>query len=258
MIGATEKGDIVMRTKLFLATILAFAPLPALADVTAHYTVGGKELVVEVDEGGNSRLDFGGKVAIIRRDNVDYIVIDDKDGPKVFELQAMVELMKGILPKSQDANAEKIEFGVVPGPAPATVAGHSGSLWLLSMVKGPEADAKRHVEIVMSADPQLAPVGLVFGRTADVFLEFMGSFIPESTQFGATARSILAKGAPLRIQPIDPDKKEEVLLELTSVDTAEIDAKRFELPAPVTPSDEIFGSMDSLMKAGSGKIENLP
>jgi hypothetical protein len=249
-----------MRTKLFLATILALAPMPALADVTAHYSVEGKELVVEVDDGGNSRIGVAGKFAIIRRDGVDYMVVEDKTGPKVFELQGIVDLLKGILPKpsAEDAAKEKVEFGVIPGSGSVTIAGRTGTSWLMSMLKGPEEDRKRQVEIVMSADPQLVPVGQVFARTADVFLEFMGSFIPESTQFGATTRGLLAKGAPLRIHPIDPAKPAKLKFELTAVDTAEIDAKHFELPAPVTPTDEILGSMGELMKPGGGAVKDLP
>lgn len=251
-----------MRTKLFLAALLTLAPLPALADVTARYDVDGKELVVEVDDGGNSRIGLAGKFAVIRRDGVDYLVVEDKTGPKVFELQGIVTLIKGFLPKPkpEDAAKEKVEFGVVPGPGTATVAGRTGTILMMSMLKGPEEDRKRQVEIVMSQDPQLAPVGLVVARTADVFLDFMGTFIPESTQFGATARGILAKGAPLRIHPIDPAKPAKMRFELTAVDTAEIDAKHFELPAAVTPTEEILGSMSALMNSGSpdGKVETLP
>ncbi|NYT41225.1 hypothetical protein HZY97_10690 [Sphingomonas sp. R-74633] len=249
-----------MRTKLFLSALLALAPMPALADVTARYEIDGKQLVVEIDDGGNSRIAVADKFAIIRRDGVDYVVVDDKGGPKVFELQGIVDLLKSILPKLKPedaANKDKVEFGVVAGDANVTVAGRSGAVWLLSMLKAPDADVKRHVEIVMSADPQLAPVGALFARTADIALDFMGGFIPESTQFGTTTRGILAKGAPLRIHPVDPAKPEKVILELTAVDTAEIDPKHFELPAPVTPTDEIFGSMDSLMKPG-GALQNLP
>ncbi len=249
-----------MRTGLFLAALLALAPSPALADVTARYAVGGKELVVEVDDGGNSRFEVGGKFTIIRRDGTDYIVIQEKDGPKVFEMAGLVELMKGILPKTPEAaEKEKIAFGAVAGTDPITIAGIAGAVWQMRMLEGPADDRKRYVEIVTSADPRLAPVGQVFGRTADVALEFMANFIPESSLFGGTVREILAKGAPLRVQPVDPAKKEEMLLEFKSLDTAEIDAKHFELPAPVTSIDEIFGSMDALMKPGAGgAIKDLP
>ena len=248
----------MLRTKLFPAALLALAPSPALADVTARYGVDGKELVVEVDEGGNSRVELAGKFAIIRRDGTDYLVVHEKAGPKVFEFQAVAALFKTALPKAAAPEAEKMRFGIEPGPASAAVAGRVGSVWLLRMVEGTERNRKQHVEIVMSPDPQLAPVGQAIARAADVALDFMGGFLPESTQFGASARAILAKGAPRRGQPIDSGKPDKTGRELRAVDGAEIDPGHFVLPAPVTPTEEIFGSMDALMRPGAGKIENLP
>lgn len=245
----------MFRTTLFLAALLA--PLPALADVTARYGVDGKELVVEADEGGNSRVELAGKFAIIRRDGADYVVLYGKTGPKVFELQALATLFKAMLPKA--AEKEKVQFGVEPGTAPATVAGRTGSVWLMRMLAGPEKDHKRHIEIVTSADPQLAPIGRIVARAADLALDFMAGFIPESTQFGAAARCILAKGALLRIQPVDSGVPGKAVFELRSVDSATIDPKHFELPGPVTSAEEVFGAMDGLARPdGGGKIENLP
>lgn len=250
----------MLGARLFLAALLALAPLPALADVTARYGLDGdKELVVEAAEGGNSRVELPGKFAIIRRDGADYVVLYGKTGPKVFELQAMVVLMKAMLPKAAAAEAGKTRFVAEPGPAPAVVAGRTGSIWLLRMLEGPERDRKGHVEIVTSSDAQLAPIGRTVARAAEVALDFMAGFIPESTQFGAAARDILAKGTPLRIQPVDAGKPGKAVLALRSVDTATIDPKHFELPAPVVPAEEVFGAMGGLAQPGAGgKIGDLP
>ncbi|MBN8810485.1 MULTISPECIES: hypothetical protein [unclassified Sphingomonas] len=249
----------MLRTMLFLAVPLALAPLPALADMTARYGVDGKELVVEADEGGNSRVELAGKFAIVRRDGADYVVLYGKTGPKVFELQAMAALFKAMLPKAAEAAKEKVEFGLEAGPASATVAGRTGSVWLMRMLAGPGKDRKRHIEIVTSADPQLAPIGRIVARAADLALDFMAGFIPESTQFGTTARGLLAKGTLLRIQPVDSGVPGKIVFELRSVDTAAIDPKHFELPGPVASAEEVFGAMDGLAPpGGGGKIENLP
>ncbi len=251
----------MLGARLFLAALLALAPLPALADVTARYGMDGdKELVVEAAEGGNSRVELPGKLAIIRRDGADYVVLYGKTGPKVFELQAMVGLMKAMLPKAAAAaEAGKVRFVAEPGPASATVAGRTGSAWLLRMLEGPGQEHKGDVEIVTSSDPQLAPIGRIVARAAEVALDFMAGFIPESTQFGAAARDILARGTPLRIQPVDAGKPGKTVLVLRSVDTAAIDPKHFELPAPVIPAEGVFGAMDGLAQPGAGgKIENLP
>lgn len=259
MITAIDKGDFVMRTKLFLAAILAFAPLPALADVTAHYAVGNKELLVEVDDGGNSRIGVDDKFAIIHRDGVDYVVFTDKDGSKVFELQAMVDLVKGIIPKTEDPKTKDMQFGIAPGAA-ITVAGQPGTAWKLLMVKGDAESMKKHIELVVGADPKLAPVGDVFRRAVATLNDFLGVLFPAETGFSARLTELFGKGTPLRITPVEQGaaKPEGPLIELKSLDTAEIDARHFELPAPVTPSEEILGSMDSLMKPGGGKIQNLP
>lgn len=249
-----------MRTRLFLATLLALAPMPALADVTAHYSAGGKELVIEVDEGGNSRLDVGGKFTIIHRDGTDYVVVPDKDGPKVFELQAMVDLVKGFIPKTEDPKAKEFQFALAPGAATA-IAGQQGDAWKLLMVKGDDDSKKKHIEMVVSADPRLSPVGDVFRRAIGTVTSFFGAMFPEETGFSARLTELFAKGTPLRVTPIEEGaaKPEGPLIEFKSLGTAEIDAKHFELPAPVTSADEIFGAMDALMKPNAGgAIKDLP
>lgn len=253
------KWGIPMRTKLFLATILAFAPLPAFADVTAHYAVGNKELVVEVDEGGNSRLDVGGKFAIIHRDGTDYIAVTDKEGTKVFELKAMVDLVKGFIPKTADAKDKDLQFGLAPGGAVA-IAGQQGAAWNLLLVKGDAESMKKHIEMVVSADPKLAPVGDTFRRLIGTVTDFFGLMFPQETGFSARMTELFGKGTPLRITPVEEGaaKPEGPIIELKSLDTTEIDAKHFELPAPVTSADEIFGAMGSLMNSGSDKVPNLP
>jgi hypothetical protein len=249
-----------MRTSLFLAALLTLAPLPALADVTARYNAGGKELVIEVDDGGNSRLDVAGKFSIIHRDGVDYIAVTDKEGTKVFELQAMVDLVKGFIPKVEDPKAKEFQFGIAPG-AGVLVGGQQGEAWKLLMLKGDEASKKKHIELVVSGDAKLVPVGEVFRRAIGTANGFLGAFFPEETGFSARLTELFAKGTPLRITPIEDGaaKQDKPLIEFTSLDTADIDAKRFELPAPVTSADEIFGAMDALMKPDAGgAIKDLP
>lgn len=251
----------MFRNKLLLAALLALAPSPALADITARYSAGGKELVVEVDEGGNSRVEVGGKFAIIHRDGTDYIAVTDKEGTKVFELQAMVDLIKGFIPRSEDPKAKEFQFGIAPGAAVA-VGGQQGEAWKLLMVQGDAASKKKHIELVVSTDARLAPVGEVFRRAIGTINSFFGALFPEETGFSARLTELFGKGTPLRITPVEEGaaKPEGPLIEFKALDTAEIDAKHFELPAPVTSADEIFGAMDSLMKpgAGGGAIKDLP
>jgi hypothetical protein len=246
-----------MRAKPFLAALLALAPTPALADVTAQYAVGNKTLTVEVDDGGNSRLAIGGKFAVVRRDSVDYLVVYDPSGAKVFKLDEMAAMIKEFIPKSPP-EGEKMKFAVLAGAAPATVAGRSGAIWLLAMPDGPEGGRNRQVEFVMSADPVLAPVAAVFTRTVGSALDLASNMFPEETLFAASVRTIFAKGAPLRVTPRDPAKPEGPLIEFQSASTAEIDAKHFELPAPVTDASEIMGALGGMMGGDKGPVAPLP
>lgn len=247
----------MIHTRL-LAALLVLAPSPALADVTARYAASGKELVVEVDDGGNSRVELPGKFAIIHRDGVDYILVYEKAGPKVFELQAMVDLFKGFIPAAKEEEGKDIRFALVPGGA-AAVAGQQGAAWRLTMAEGPADSKKRHIEMVASADPRLAPVGDVFRRAIGTLTDFFGTMFPPQTGFSDRLGELFTKGTPLRVTPVEEGaaKPEEPLIEFKSLDTAEIDPKHFELPVPVTSADEIFGALDTLMKPEAG-IEKLP
>ncbi len=250
--------------KLMLAALVALLPLPALADVTAHYQMGGKtELTVEVASGGNARLEVVGKFALIRRDAVDYLVVHDQAETKVFELSEMIDFAKGIIPDTKDPKAGEIGFGVVAGPA-ATVAGRPGMIWNLAMVKGPENDRKKQVEFVMSLDAALAPVGGVFQRTIVSLNDLLLRLFPAETQFVPRLSEVMAKGAPLRITPVEAGatKPEGPLIEFKSLDQSAIDAKHFELPGPVTSIDELMGMLGSMdLKGGAGTaggVEKLP
>lgn len=253
------EGD-VTRLKLFLAALAALLPVPAFADVTAHYLAGGKtEVTVEVASAGNSRIDIGGKFAIIRRDATDYIVVQDKEGPKVFELKEAADFVKAVIPKGPNAKDEGILFAISAGPA-LSVAGRPGAGWMLEMVKGPDAEKKKRLEFVLSADSALAPVGDVLRRTVDLALEVMGDLFPAETGFGTRLTELFAKGTPLKVTAIEPGaaKPEEPVLEFRLLDTASIDAKRFELPAPVTSIDQLMGMLGSGTPGSQGPVEDLP
>ena len=56
------------------------------------------------------------------------------------------------------------------------------------------------------------------------------AIFPASSGFGPRLLELLSKGTPLLAVPF---------LELQSVDTAEIDAKHFDLPGPVIAADEL-------------------
>lgn len=136
---------------------------------------------------------------------------------------------------------------VLQAKGDTVVSGYTGVAWAF----GPEQEADGRKgemkEFVMSADPVLAPVGAIFARTVDVLLPLMRAIIPDSTGFAAKARELLATGTPLRV---------DTLFELKTVTTTEIDAKRFELPAPVIPAMEFLMAMEP--GAGGSGFNPLP
>lgn len=233
-----------------LAAILALVPAQALADVTARYSMGKDVLTVEVDDGGNSRLGIEGMFSLIRRDGYDYVVMIPPGGEaKVTELGALMQIMAGAM---QD---QKPPAGMFPEPKFAlvskgdvTVGGRAGTLWSFGPMAQPgDPKPQRAIELTMSADPALAPVGEVFRRTVMALLPQFSAIVPESSGFAPQAAELMAKGTPLRI-----DKK----FELQSVETAEIDPKRFELPAPVISAVEFMTAMEP--GGGGGGVEFNP
>ncbi|HEX8301706.1 hypothetical protein [Sphingomonas sp.] len=221
-----------------LAALLALLPMPALADVTARYSAGKTELVVESDDGGNARITVAGKFGIIRRDGSDYVVVTTPTGEtKVAALAELLAMMSGAMTartKSAAPSGLAIEKFVLLAKGEATVGERKGSLWSFGPDKEQDGRPGKMLDVVISADPALAPIAAVFRRTLESLLPVLGAVIPEASGFAPKALELIGKGAPLRI-----DK----LVELQSVATTEIDPKRFDLPAPVITAMEFLSAM---------------
>lgn len=234
-----------MRLKALLTALLMLAlPAPALADVTARYSANGKPtIVVEVDDGGNHRAEIADSVILIHRDGVDYIAAKTPKGDfivtRLDTLAAMIgSQLKGIA-EVASKNDDKTKFQLIPGGKDETVAGRSGTVWRFGPVKpgASAADLDREMlDFVMSADPQLAPVGRVFLQSLTTLLPIAELILGEA-DLSARAAELLGKGTPIRIGEAG---KAEKGLKLVSVDTADIDASRFELPGAEVGAMEFF------------------
>lgn len=230
-----------------LAAILALLPLPALADVTARYSAGKDVLLVESDDAGNSRIGIEGKFGIIRRDGHDYAVMTMSTGEtKVAELSGLLSLMSTAMAGKAKAAAQddapEMKFVLVT-KGEAAVGTRKGAVWSFGPEVGLEGKAEKQLEFVMTGDPDLAPIGAIFGRTVETLLPLLNAVMPGTADFGPKAIELMAKGAALRIDKV---------IELQSIDTAEIDAKRFELPAPLVEPTEFMMAM-----APSGAAEGF-
>ncbi|MDV3457766.1 hypothetical protein RZN05_12290 [Sphingomonas sp. HF-S4] len=225
-----------------LAAALLFAPLPAAADITAHYEMGKETLSVEVDDNGDYRAEVPGKVLLLRRGGTEYVAIFQGDKPLVIERKAFLGLAgKMALAGKPPAETDKRPVLVARG-AEEQVAGRSGTLWTLK-VDTPKGNT---LEAVMNADRDLAPVGAVFAGVVDAGLATFAPMIP-SPDFAPRLREIFAKGTPLRLVLVE-------YLKLRSVSKAEIDAARFALPGPVMDPS----AFDAAMSAPSSDAEEVP
>ena len=233
----------------FLAALVALLPLPALADVTARYSAGTDVLLVEVDDGGDSRIGIEGKFSIIHRDGVDYVVrMLPGGGSHVTRLAdalgLFAELVAGPAPAG---GAKELAFRLVP-QGEVRVGAWSGSAWSFGPDREADGRPGETIELAVSADPALAPVGTVFRRLVDLLLPVIRIAIPGSADFGPKALDLAAKGTVLRIG---------TTLELQSITTDAIDSRRFDLPGPVIAAAEFMGALGMADQA-TIEIKPLP
>ena len=202
-----------------LARAAALLPAPALADVTARYTFRDAKIVIEAADNGNSRVDIDGKhrLWIVRRDGIDYVVLRDSDGE---EHAALAEgaFARLLGPTPQAAMAVDAVMG-----GSDTVAGYSGTVWQF----GPRGEAP--IELLMSPDPRLAPIGAVCLRLVE---PIFGRYFDREA-----LRKLFAAGTPLRIGPAGLPAEQLILFESASFDP--VDPKRFAVPGPLIPAADL-------------------
>lgn len=214
----------VLRRLLALAAVLL--PAPALADVTAHYTAGSSTITVEADDNGDSRFQLVGRTpfVMLRHGGVDYVVFTDSDGKVSVVLAG--ELLSALLTTPPPLAMQ--QFNLESGPA-ESFAGYSGTTWRIA----PQGEAP--LDLLMSSDPALAPIGQVFRTLAGLAADALAPLIGADANMGDQLRALFAKGTLLRILP--PGSGRPPLLELGSVSTAAIDPARFVVPGPLISAD---------------------
>ena len=232
-----------MRRAAVLAVALTLAPLPAAADVAANYAVGRDTLSVEVDDNGDYRAEVVGKVMLLRKAGTDYVVIVHQGAPLVIDRKAFLVLAKKMATGTFPPSSEHRNV-VIGNAGEEVVAGRRGTSW---SVRVENVDGNQ-IRAVMSADRDLAPVGVVFRNVLDAGLETFGAMLPASN-FGERLREVMAKGAPLRLTLGDE-------VRLRSVDTAQIDAARFVLPGPVMDASTFDQAMSK--PGGAADADEAP
>lgn len=238
-----------MKRSLLLAIALAALPLPAFADVTAHYKTGQSGFTVEIDNAGDVRLEVPGKFTEIRRDGADYVVLTLGGATKVLRLDDLITFAHDKLAKSP-AGKSPIDIKLPGAPAlidggVGTAAGVTGTVWAVETGDG--KTAKLLGVALLSPDPRLTPVGDCFRRTlallADLFTPVAG---PDGALAFRTLKDLFAKGTVIRIN------RE---LELNSIDAAPIDPHRFDLPGPVLSAADLRTLFEKPMQTHAVKVD---
>ena len=221
-----------MIRSLLLAALALLLPMPAFADVTAHYGGGEMAVTIQAADDGSWRVDLAGMAMLIRRDGVDYFVVNlpsSAGKPPVTRLDEFLSLAAPEAIKLDDSADELLDLTPSEG---ADLAGHKGSGWLFGPHGGTGDDAP--ILFVMSDAPDLVPVGDVFRHLVGVLAAALKPQLGAKGNLAEQAAVLFGKGTPIRIT----DK-----FVLQSVDSAKLDPKLFDLPAPAMPAAEFVAAL---------------
>ncbi|HYJ52708.1 MAG TPA: hypothetical protein VEW04_06015 [Allosphingosinicella sp.] len=246
-----------MRFLLPMGAALAFlAAAPAQADTTARYGGAGNQaptVSIAVDEAGQVHVEGGQpnqpdqRMVLITRGGVGYFSGQDVQGSFVARQDDMLAVVNDAIRRAMPvavrealAHVAQARFEIVEGGI-ETVAGRRGRVYTLRAIVPPApVPASAHggdgtenpdappppFEMVISDDPELAPVGRELARlfaSGGPLIEAVLGAVPEAV---TQMQSLLARGTPIRIGD---------QFHLSSVSAAPIPDRVFALPAtPLT------------------------
>lgn len=249
--------------------ILAFATLglspPASADVTARYSGTGKyaaTMSVAVDASGRVRAEAGPpnnaaqRVGLIRREGVDYVSAADAEGRFVARKDDLFAIAEEMVRSSMPQSARTamraitdIRIDIAPGGM-ETIAGRQGRVYRITAIEPPgprpgsaqageepdDADPPQMppLEIVISEDPELAPVGREMARLFESANGLIDTVMGARPAVIGQIRELLARGTLIRFA----DE-----FRLRSVSTEAIADSAFALPAPALTRAELRARM---------------
>jgi hypothetical protein len=230
-----------MRPRLpLLALLLVLQPSAALADVTVRYSAagaGGPRLSVAVDDSGQVRAAIwqAPNVTLIRRAGVSYVAYQEsRTGTMVARLDDVIALFVDILRSTRDADAlqafremSAMQLEVREHGA-ETVAGRPGILYAIRDVN-PGAPSAAD-DVVISTDPELAPVAREMVRFADSVIGALQAAMGSTPEVLTGLRALLGRGAPLRVGR---------QFRLEAVSAEPIPAAAFDLPGPVISREQM-------------------
>jgi hypothetical protein len=192
---------------LLTATLGAAPPEGARPAVVAMYEAGESYrrvgVMIWADDRGRVRAGFAaghGGMMFLTRDNVGYAVIHEGTNPSVGRQEDMLALMiagaqgpvnRAIIERLARQRAEIVRAGT------ERIAGVTGDVYRLTLIDG-ETRAPS-IDIVISTNPQLAPVGREFLRFYDSLRAPILAVVGSAPQPYVAIRELLARGTPLRV-----------------------------------------------------------
>jgi hypothetical protein len=229
---------------------------PALADITAHYVMPGgmgrltvdatgkkgttvtedkapaaaqprAAMTVEINDKGDTRLSEGNKHAFLTLGGVGYLIESDLAGTfAVREDDWIAVQLEGVaaIGKDNQQPGDPTRY-VLVSKGSETVAGRTGTVWALRSAGRAEAS----FDAVLSADPDLAPVGRAIAAQFALSSRMMKLMLGSVPDFMAKTEEMLGKGAVIRLSR---------MLRLDRVSHDPIPPSEFVLPAVVLTKDQ--------------------
>jgi hypothetical protein len=259
-----------MRKSLLLLAIAAFGlSSAAMADVTARYVITPPArpategapapassgppatFIFSADDHGQARIEAQGagqNPTLITREGVGYAVLPSPQGPLVARQSDLIAFGAQIMDAMRAGAGETPPAGSPAAHMAAmatarlevvergseTVAGVRGIVYAVTIVMGERRMGP--IEIVLSTDPNLAPVGVEMLRTVDSLRQPIAAIMGADPPVFASARGLLGRGTPIRIGDT---------FRLAAVSNEPVPAAQFVLPGPVLSAGEMMARMSA-------------
>lgn len=216
--------------------VLSFVT-PALADMTANYVGpnGAMTIKIEIASNGDVRGQTGAPNAyFITRDGHGYMMQATFDGPAVMRVEDMATVMseqiKKMMPNVPTPKGKDVPSFALAKGGEVTIRGRKGIAYYMGIAK----DGKPIGDpiVVISTDPELAPLGEAMAYQFNMSIVMMGQVLGGSNPWKGM-QDVLKTGAPIVFTG----------LQLDTVNHDLIPAARFVLPAEPLKIDEVRKTM---------------
>lgn len=222
-----------------LPLLLALAPWPALADVTASYQAGKDRLTVEVADNGDARVEVG-ELVYIRHGGEEYLTLGKAGDDQVSgRHDDMLKFLGTLFRADPETGSLAAPVPVTPvlDPLPDTeLLGLKGRAWRI-WPRG-KNDPAGSIDASFSASPKLAPVNGVLQSALNSFISVFGP-MDKRGHFRAILAMMGDKGTPLTV-------RNAATIQLLAVDTAPIDPAHLAVPENLVSGEMLTALADQM------------